>query len=65
VNIPIELIAAVLAVLLAAVLKSQASLRRRTERLETRMLTIIIMLRDRGFKVPSASDTEQFLKTEI
>ena len=63
-NIPIELIAAILAVLLGAVLQSQRSMRRRIEALEKSVLTLIIMLRDRGWKVPKLAegDTDRFLK---
>jgi len=64
-NIPIEVVAGVLAVLLGAVLKSQRETRKRLDRVEKRVLTIIIMLRDRGLKIPSETDTEHFLKSDL
>jgi hypothetical protein len=64
-NVPIEIIEVLLAGLLGAILKSQASTRRRIENLERKVLTVIIMLRDRGFKVPSEDDTDRFLKSEL
>jgi hypothetical protein len=64
VNIPIELIATVLAILIGAVLNSQRFMRRRIERLEKSILTVIVMLRDRGFKIPEG-DTDRLLKAEL
>jgi hypothetical protein len=34
----------------------------RISRLEKKVLTMIVMLRDRGFKIPSSYDTELFRK---
>jgi hypothetical protein len=64
-NIPIELIAAIGAVLLGAILNNQRANRRRIERLEKSVLTIIVMLRDRGFKVPKSGDTDLFAKVDL
>jgi biotin operon repressor len=64
-NIPVELIAACLAVALTAVLGSQRAIWKRIARLEKNVLTIIIMLRDRGMKIPSESDTERLLKSDL
>jgi uncharacterized membrane protein YadS len=64
-NIPIELLAALLAVLLGAVLNSQRSLRTRIDNLEKKVLTLIVMLHNRGFEIPSDSDTDLFFKTDL
>jgi hypothetical protein len=63
-NVPIEIIAGVLAVLLTAVLQSQRSMRRKLESLERTVIVLIIMLRDRGMKIPDIPgfDTERLLK---
>ncbi|MGD0744144.1 MAG: hypothetical protein ABSA45_03220 [Verrucomicrobiota bacterium] len=37
----------------------------RINRLEKRVLTLIVMLRDRGFKIPSDEDTKRFLKADL
>lgn len=64
-NIPIELIAACLAIVLTAVLAYQREMRKRVEKLERSVRTLIIMLRDRGLKIPTETDTERLLKNDL
>jgi hypothetical protein len=37
----------------------------RINRIEKKMLMLIVMLRDRGFKMPRQTDTERYLKNEL
>lgn len=59
-NIPTDIIAEVLAVVLTAVIGLQCWLIKRIGKLERTVLTMVIMLRDRGFKVEH--DTDRLLK---
>jgi hypothetical protein len=61
-NIPTEIIGDVLAVVLTAVIALQVWLFKRISKIERTLLTIVIMLEDRGFKIPDASDTDRLLK---
>ncbi|HXC34270.1 MAG TPA: hypothetical protein VNV43_00230 [Candidatus Acidoferrales bacterium] len=61
-NIPTEIIGDVLAVILTAVIGLQVWLFKRINKIERTLLTIVIMLADRGFKIPDGGDTERLLK---
>ncbi len=61
-NIPIEIIAAVLPLILSAFWTSQYRMWKRIVRTEKHVLILIIMLRDRGFEIPNETDTRTFLK---
>lgn len=63
-NIPIEIIAGVLVFLLGAVLNNQRSTRRRIDLLEKKILTVIVMLCDRGFRIPE-TDTDLLKKNGL
>lgn len=62
-TIPIDIVAAFGAVLLTALLSSYRSLHKRMAKVERNILTVVIMLRDRGFRIPDQTDTDQFLKS--
>ncbi len=64
-NIPVEIVAACLAVALTAWLRSQRAIWKHIRSNEKKTATIIIMLRDRGFKIPSEHETEHFLKSDL
>jgi Mn2+/Fe2+ NRAMP family transporter len=61
-NIPIEIIAAIGAVLLGAILTSTRGNRRRIERMEKRLIILTTMLREHGLKIPPSSDTDFTIK---
>jgi hypothetical protein len=63
-NIPTDIIATVLGVLLTAVIGLQCWLFKRINKLERSVLTIVVMLADRGFKIPDASDTDRILRSK-
>jgi hypothetical protein len=60
-NIPVEIIAAILAVVLTFLLSAQIAVRKRLERTEKNLLTVIIMLSQHGLKIPEG-DTSHILK---
>ncbi|MGB7767437.1 MAG: hypothetical protein WBN22_01090 [Verrucomicrobiia bacterium] len=61
-NIPIEIVAAILPLALGAVWADQRAIRKRISRTEKNVLILIIMLRDHGLKIPDEDDTKLFLK---
>lgn len=61
-KIPIEIIAAVIPVLLTGWWASQRAMWKRIVRIEKNVLVLIVMLRDRGFRIPDKSDTDLFVK---
>jgi len=61
-NIPVEIIAALLSIALMGALASQRAMWKRIVRTEKNVLILIIMLRDRGFQIPDEADTKLFLK---
>lgn len=63
-TIPVDIVAAVLPVFLAAWIGWQVFLFKRIARVEQKVLTIVIMLRDRGFRMPGGTDTERLLRRD-
>jgi len=63
VNVPVEIIAALLSIAVAGALASQRAMWKRIVRTEKNVLILIIMLRDRGFQIPDQTDTEIFIKS--
>lgn len=61
-TIPTEIVAEVMAVLLSAVIALQCWLFKRINKLERNVLTIVVMLADRGFRIPDPSDTDRILR---
>ena len=69
-NIPTDIIATIIAVILTALLAQLRNLGKqidnakdRIEKAERKMLIIMIMLKERGLKIPNSSDTDHFLRT--
>jgi len=60
-NIPVEIVASILAVLLTFMLGAQISVRKRLEKTEKNLLTVIIMLSSHGIQIPDG-DTSHILK---
>jgi hypothetical protein len=61
-NIPIEIVATLLAIVVAGAISFGAFILKRIDRTEKRVLVLIVMLKDRGFKIPDQGDTDRLLK---
>lgn len=62
-NFPVEIVAAVLGIALAAMMAERRAMWKRIGRIEKRLLVLIVMLNDRGFRIPDKDDTDIFLKS--
>ena len=62
-KVPIEIVAVILAFVLSTLFAFIRSWGKRLARLERSVLTVIVMLRDRGFRLPDQGDTERFARS--
>jgi len=62
-QVPDEVAEGLMILILTGIWKSYRSLWRHVNRVEKRVLTVMVMLRDRGFVVPDESDTQKFIKS--